>query len=532
MGGLNKKIFVLGLDGASWELLNPLMDRGIMPNLKRIVLAGTSGVLKSTIPPYTAPAWVSCATGVNPGKHGIFGFTLKKNGMEDGEFVGSTRIRVPKLWDWINSVGKTVGLINVPITYPAEPVNGFVIPCFMTPLGQKDYTYPVSIFKDFLLPIDYVINVRIAAIQNFSEEILNKTVNDIKYMSQKRYQVMEALRKAYHPDFFMIVFTCLDKIQHKFWKYLDARDRMYETSFAQASRPVIHSVYRQMDNIIGKILDESDNDTTLYIVSDHGFGPHKKNFFINKWLASNGFLKIRKTSLMRHRFLLRYMGKPDFSTRNIDIFRNPILKCINYDKSWFVGSDPYEQGIYYINKALRAEYSIQVSKLRQKLSELKDPETGKYLFEKIYHKNELYSGNYTDEAPDIVLKMKDYGYSITRGYSLRNGIFHRVVKPAGCHRPAGIFVAYGKDIAQGKKITASILDIAPTILYEMGLPVYEDMDGKVLKEIFLPGFQNSHEITYIDTHHLPRRRAAEETNYSTSEKEEIAGRLRDLGYLD
>ncbi|MFX0195062.1 MAG: alkaline phosphatase family protein [Candidatus Hodarchaeota archaeon] len=527
-----KKIVVLGLDGASWDLLDPLMEKGLMPNLKRIVGDGVSGILESTIPPYTAPAWVSCITGVNPGKHGIFGFTLKNNGVAKGEFVDSSLIRMPKLWDWINEAGKTVGLINIPITYPAGPVDGFVVPCFLTPLGKEDYTYPPSIYRDFLLPLDYVINVRIGAIQGFSEEIFVKTVNDVKYMAQRRCEVMEALRAVYNPDFLMIVFTALDKVQHKFWKYLDPRDQMYETAFAQRFRPLLLSVYEQMDGIIGRILDKLDNNSTLYIVSDHGFGPQKKNFFMNKWLANNGFLKVRKTSVIRYRFLLRSAKRLDFFARNVDVFNNPIYECVHYGKSSFIGSDPYEQGVYFIGKACDSEYSDKISKLKQKLGEVKDPETGMYLFERVYHREELYTGNHTNKAPDIILRLKDYGYNITRGFPLKNKIFNRVEKPAGCHRPAGIFVAYGKDIVPGKETSASIMDVTPTVLYEMGLPVHSEMDGKARKEIFSDSFQDSHEMTHAEAAQIPKRRVAEEIGYSDGEKEEIAGRLKDLGYLD
>lgn len=191
----SKKTFVLGLDGASWDLLNPLMDQGVMPNLQKIVEGGTSGVLQSTIPPYTAPAWVSCVTGVNPGKHGIFGFTLHDGIGGPREFVGSNYVKVPKLWHYVNDAGKTVGMINIPVTYPAELVDGFCVPGFLTPLGKEDFTYPVSIYKEFLKPIDYVINVRISQISEFSEKVFLRVIDDIKDCTQKRYEAMKALRK-------------------------------------------------------------------------------------------------------------------------------------------------------------------------------------------------------------------------------------------------------------------------------------------------------------------------------------------------
>ena len=527
-----KKVFVLGLDGATWDLLNPLMDQGMMPNLQKIVESGASGILKSTIPPYTAPAWVSCVTGVNPGKHGIFGFTMNDSAASEREFTGSNYVQVPKLWHYVNAAGRKAGMINIPVTYPAEPVDGFCVPGFLTPLGKEHFTHPVSIYKEFLKPIEYVINVRIAALCGSSEEIFLKLIDDIKSCTQKRYEAMKLLRKAYEPDFFMIVFTCMDKIQHIFWKYLDCRDPMYSTPLAQKARPHILSIYKQVDDIIGKILEDIGDDTTLYLVSDHGFGPKKKIFYTNKWLEQNGFLAMKKFSLIRHRFLLRYMKKMDFSNRNIEVFNNPIYRFINAEKSAFLGSDPYEQGIYHIGKSGPTEYWGNVAKLKQALKRLKDPSTGRFLFDDVYHRDDLYTGDYKDRAPDLIFKMADYGCDLARGFPLKNKIFTTVKKPAGCHQPDGIFAAYGDNVVKGEKINASIIDIAPTILYDMGLPVYKEMDGKVLKGLFSSGFQSSHKIEYSDI--LPQTAAetGRKAAYSVSDEQEIAGRLRDLGYLD
>lgn len=527
-----RKIFVLGLDGASWSLLNPLMDQGVMPNLQKIVRHGSSGVLQSTIPPYTAPAWVSCVTGVNPGKHGIFGFTLKSSGLSGTQFVSSQDVQVPKLWHHINNAGKTVGLINIPITYPAEPVSGFMVPCFMTPLGKQNYTHPVSIYKDFLVPMNYVINVRIAGIRHFSEDILLKTTRDIKNSTQKRYEVMQALQERYHPDFLMIVFTCMDKIQHKFWKYLYPGDPMYATPSAQKARPHLISIYRQMDDIIGEVQKKMDEHSTLYLVSDHGFGPKKKVLFVNKWLKKNGFLRVKKLGVLQHRFLSRCFKKLNFSKRNIDILDNPVHRFIDFKNSYFLGSDPYEQGIYYIGGSDGREYWDKIENLKERLLESKDPETGMPLLYKVHHRNDLYVGDYTWRAPDIVLQMNDHSVGWARGYPLRCKILTPVSGPAGIHHPAGIFAAYGRDIVPETRIDASITDVAPTILYNVGLPVPKYMDGRVLKEIFSSDFQDAYQVHYTDILPSPGEARAEDPSHSDNDKAEIARRLRDLGYFD
>lgn len=524
------KAIVLGLDGATWNLLGPYMDQGTMPNLLKIVTGGASGILSSTVPPYTAPAWVSCVTGVNPGKHGIFGF-INREGAVKKDFVGSRDVRFPKLWHFINGAGKRAGMINIPITYPAEAVQGFVIPDFLTPLGKEDYTYPVSIYKEFLKPIDYVINVRIADIQDFSGGVFLKVIDDLKSCTEKRYRAMKALEKAYSPEFLMIVFTCFDKVQHKFYKYLDPGHPMYESPEAEKVRPHLLSIYSQIDGIIGRILDDMDDDTTLYIVSDHGFCSLEKIFFINKWLHTRGYLDIRTFELLKSRFLSRYRKKGKYSSRNIDVFSPPSHNFINEDGTLFLGSDPYEQGIYYTGRPDNGEYRNAVSRLKGELNGLKDPGTGDPLFENVYHRDELYTGGFRANSPDIILKMKNYEYGFAVGFPLKNRFLREGDKPSGTHHPAGVFAAYGKGIACGVKKDASIMDIAPTVLFNMGLPVHREMDGKVLKDIFSRKFQDEHAVEYADSFN-ERNGTRGDFAYSDDEKKEITGRLRELGYFD
>ena len=183
----------------------------------------------------------------------FFGFTSKKNDLMSGDFLDSTDVQVPKIWNYINHTNRTVGLINVPITYPTEPVNGFMVPCFFTPLGKIDYTYPKSIYKEILKPLNYVINTRSFNTKNPSEGQISENIRNIKFMTKIRYKVMEKLSERYNPDFLMTVFTSPDKVQHKFWKYIDSNDPLSKTTFALKIKPLLLSVYEQVDTILGKI---------------------------------------------------------------------------------------------------------------------------------------------------------------------------------------------------------------------------------------------------------------------------------------
>jgi len=522
---------VLGLDGATWDLLNPLMDQGVMPNLQKIVDGGASGILESTVPPYTAPAWVSCLTGVNPGKHGVFGFVINKHNEIKRRFIDSSDIEAPRLWHYVNAAGKSAGMINIPVTYPPEPVRGFMVSDFLTPLGREDYTYPASIYGDYLKPMDYVINVRMGGIQNFSQNGFMRVMENIKECTLKRQKAMRELRKEFRPDFFMIVFTCMDKIQHEFYQYLDRESGLYNTTLCERMRPHLVSIYRQMDEVIGEILEEIGSHTALYIVSDHGFCSMEKHFYINKWLHGRGYLSLKKLNLIRDRFLFKYIKKASFSDRNIDVFSPPVHKYIRFKESAFLGSDPYEQAVYYIGNSGRAGYLEQVAGIKRELEELKDVSTGANLFEKVYHRDDLYTGSFKDRAPDLLLKMRDYRCGFATGYPLRNHFLLPAGKPSGTHHPAGIFAAYGAEIARGR-VNASIMDIAPTVLFNMGLPVHREMDGRPLREIFSENFLKEHITQYGNDLPAFKPGARKASIFSDGDKEEMAGRLRDLGYME
>ncbi len=128
-------IAIVGLDGATWDLAGPFMEAGEMPTLRRLVTRGVSGVLRSTTPPVTFPAWSSFMTGVNPGKHGIFDFTRRLPGTYEIAFVTSRDRRVPTIWQLLSEAGRRVAVLGVPTTYPPEAVNGIVVGGFDSPVA-------------------------------------------------------------------------------------------------------------------------------------------------------------------------------------------------------------------------------------------------------------------------------------------------------------------------------------------------------------------------------------------------------------
>lgn len=541
MSSVRNKVFVLGLDGGSWNLLQPLMDRGYMPNLQEICENGVCATLQSTQPPYTGPAWVSSFTGVNPGKHGIFGFTTSRGESTRRSLISSRNIRAIKLWQYLDKGGKISGFINVPVTYPVESLNGFMIAGFLAPQDANDITYPQDLYQNLIKELgSYIVNVKISGrVLNTEDEALD-FVNDIQFCIRKRFEALKILWHRYAPDFLMIVFNCLDKIQHKFWKFMDIEDPLYHSPMAKKLRPRLFEVYRKIDQIIEYIVKRLNNDTTLFIISDHGFGPLKKRVFINNWLKQQKLLSVKKhRAYLRKILSLTNLKNFQFSKFGIGVnLANPVDSIIDYSKTLFYSSDVYEQGIYFNSQAEEVQsgqirYEDEMKKIEGKIKALTDPKNGDCFVDDVRRRETIYWGPHVNQAPNLLLKMKNYGYLLNKSIPTRgNSILRKVTGPDGCHRSDGIFAAYGYNIDHKTDLEASIMDVTPTVLYTMDMSLPKDLDGQPLTHIFTSEFQHKTRLRFNQEDTSVQINAKNETEYSKTEEREIRSRLKELGYLD
>jgi predicted AlkP superfamily phosphohydrolase/phosphomutase len=540
----NNKVFVLGLDGATFALLLPLMEENRLPNFSKIISQGTSGVLDSTIPPVTPTAWASFMTGKNPGKHGVFGFLAQ----DRKSLINSTMIRTKKIWQLLSEKGKSIGVINVPLTYPPEEVNGFMISGFPTPSSAEKITYPENLFAELIKNIgDYAIDIN----TNYNTEKsagIEGFLKDLKYATQKRKEALFFLWDKYQPDLLMVVFESMDRIQHKLWKLLDYREPQYKSPLAVRYRDSIIECYIQLDNILGEILAKLGNNDTIFIISDHGFGGVAKNIFLNNWLYQIGLLRLKKLRLIYNYLRQKMTRKNNHDDRQDEYLLNQkdnSSDIINWRRTRAFAGNRFEQGIYIhfpeqVNIKIdpyREQYKYLIKYLKEKLLELIDPETGERMVDQVFEKEEIYKGPYLEKAPDLSVRIKNYSYLISDGISLRalitRGFSKPVTQARGFHRPEGIFIAYGKNIMEGKNITpANIMDVAPTILYALNIPVPKEMDGRVLKEIFKRDYLEVHPVNYTteevqeNLSSIHHRRI-----YSEDEEKEINARLKSLGYI-
>ena len=544
----NNRVLVIGLDGASWNVLNPLMAAGKLPNLAHLVQEGASGLLRSTIPPVTAPAWVSFSTGVNPGKHGVFSFKTRG---EDGrltDFVSSRSVRSPRLWQLLSHQGKSVTVINVPVTYPPEPVNGLMVSGMLTPGRDSQFTHP-SELRDEILSFapDYVTDVNLLTGGRTLTTVKEKLdfVGETYSAMHSRSIVARHMMTQYPWDLFMVVFVTMDRIQHVLWRYLEPGD--IPPPGQEQILPAVHDLYSSLDASIGQLIANAGQEVKVVIMSDHGFGQLHGAININRWLQKQKLLVFNEAKgnvrgwLMRLSQIIRWRSFVPESLRGR--LRAPFdqEECIDWAQTKAYSGSPIEQGIF-INTPDRRQGGIvrtsdEAERIKKEISlllpQLKDPATSMPAIEAVYDASELLTGPYVSQAPDLIYTPRDSGY-LTNAGTPDLGLFDRgdYWIEGGYHHPDGILIAQGPDVKQGIEITgANIVDVAPTILHMLNTSIPKHFDGIVLQNLFHSSFLKTHPIQFTDVSFSDGEQDAS-LPYSESESEIIHSRLRSLGYLD
>lgn len=551
------KVLVVGLDGASFKRVESWAKEGKLPNLRKMMKEGVCGPLRSMIPPSTPPAWTSFMTGKNPGNHGIFGFSKREMGAYEITVENALHIDGKTLWAVLSEHGKRVIVINVPMTYPVEKVNGILISGYLTPPGSIA-THPPELKKEIAEKVrGYRIYMKKNDPFGKNKKSVQAWLEDLYSVTRKTADVAHYLLDKYEWDFFIVVFNGTDWISHVFWRYMDPKCIGYDSDIAKEYQNAVVEYYQEIDSIIGDLTNRTNKNTVLMIMSDHGNGPAHKIFYINQWLIENGFIKLKKKKssgnmyfwlsklglkienvilfLLAHQWALK-LSK---SVWNIARMRFSILDNIDWTQTQAYGC---ESGIIINRKDREAkgivepneEYENLRDLLIEKLSTLKDQETGEKVFKQVLKREELYTGPHVDEAPDIIL-LTNPPFLFSRGIEIRRTIVRSNINflpgplQSSRHEIDGLFIATGSQIRKGKKINdVNLTDLAPTMLHTMNVPSPHDVDGRVLKEIFEPTSQWAKKKTRYLTYRESNRG---KQGFTKEEEEELKKRLKALGYL-
>lgn len=552
-----KKVLVIGLDGATFDIIKPLLISNSLPNIKRLIDNGVSSILNSTIPPMSPSAWTSFMTGKNPGKHGIFDFTQRD--YKNYRNLITSRSHESTLWGILSHYNERVCVVNVPQTYPPEKVNGVMVTGLGTP-SNHGFTHPIEIAEQ-LFRNGYKIDTEVQY-KNGQEDVFLDSIFNVSAIL-----VTESVKLIQQEiwDFSMVVLRLTDEIPHFFWRYMDSTHPLYTLNSTDRWQNAIFEAYKKADIEIGELISAANADI-VFIMSDHGFGPLHKDVYLNTWLLQQGWLNLRNvyspislmsTILRRVGFTRSNVGRTLSKVRlgwlrawlrqtlgtRANLIPNDNRRHVSDLVDW-QRTQAYSMGYIgqiYINVQgrdpqgivrLGDDYEDLCRTIVKELRDWKHPEDGLPVVDQVFLKHEIWNGKHVPDAPDIFVIMRGLTYITRESYDWPQNNEMFVVPPTGesaAHRIEGILIVAGDGIRQGEEVEKpNIIDLAPTILHLMGHPVPNDMDGRILFEIFQETSSISSSGTTTDPIHLEQ----DHSGLTEDEAKLVEERLRGLGYLD
>lgn len=444
---MNRKI-VIGVDGACWELLDEFIERGELPNFKAIKEEGSSGVLKSTLPPITVPAWASMFTGKDPGELGLYSFQYFDPDKGKMELVSSSDIKADFIWEELSPQKKSV-VINVPGTYPIRDFNGVLISGSLTPSSLSDFVYPKSLKKKVNELTDgYIIEP--STYQKSKSEIYREAMETYN----KREKLTRFLFKKEEFDLFVVVFRATDIIQHHFW---NDKEKLFK-------------VYKKIDDFLGFLLEETKEDE-IFIVSDHGFSGVKKDFKMNKWLEKQEYLDLKEKKDGKKKFFGSLLKKLYAVVKKLGLsrltikylpgkYRKKVKRMMESSKEGLNITNALEGGYIDFKKdsfTLINNQKVNVIKTRSedKKELIEKIENIEYKGEKLFEVKE--SGEVYKKAkenfPKLVVKSKS-NYTISSHLKIKE-MFSEPLEEA-THDMDGIFISNKKIKEKPESITQVI----------------------------------------------------------------------------
>ena len=517
------RVFVIGWDGATFRLAEPWLREGLLPNLQSAIERGTRAVLESTIPPVTFPAWSSMVTGYGPGRHGVFDFSRRERGTYRIRFINSRARKEPAFWNLAHDAGLRSCIVAVPTTYPPEPIQGCMISGFDSPVSTHltaKCFHPHELYTEVhrmvgAFPVAGIQEVRIG--RGWHESALAVLRETIRIKTH----VLESLLQKEQFDLVMAVYGESDTVAHHFWPYADPQSsrRWFEDS-PEHLRNAIRDIYMDLDTALGRLLRYTDSDTTVFIVSDHGFGGASDRIVhLARWLESEGYTALHPADAgwfdslkaaglaytpawLQTQFFRwaagRAAGRIESRSR-LGKYRwsktRVFSEELSYAPSLWInlrGREP--EGIVEPGP----EYEELLTELSERLLAWNDPIDGHPVVRHVHRRLDLYSGPHTEFAPDLILELEEpQGYQYTAlpsGRSKDESPVERLSQKrliggkgagmAGTHRREGIFVAAGPKIVSTTVPATSdisvlpITSVAPSVLTALGLPVPVDMEAK------------------------------------------------------
>lgn len=551
------KLVLLGWDAATWDVLQPWVQQGKLPHLARLMQRGSHMVLQSTPLPISPAAWSTLITGQNPARHGVFDWFQARPDSYDVDYVHTGQLRARPIWEYFQAAGKRIGVINLPMVYPAVPLEGVMLAGLAAPHPHATgFSYPADLIHEIEAefgpyPLITTEMFRYGREPQYIQGILKR----VEYQRRLIHYLMDQ-----HPcDCYLFVFMQTDHVQHKFWRYLDLDHPLHNRHRDAQFHDGIFLVYQALDDVLGDVVERCGPDTTCFVFSDHGAGPAHGTVFLNRWLASRGWLHLKrdaptraaswlaKTDLpLRSYRLLANMGLGQLATLVPKKLRSQALQSFHstHTIDWS-RTRAYATGYFgqiFINLQGRqpagivapgSEYEDLVAQILAGLRSLRHPHTGELLITDLHRREELLHGPYLEQSADILFSLQHYLYDSAEKFGLESTSLLGIseYENSGTHRPAGMLAVAGPGVAaRGRLAPIQAADLLPTVLALAGLPVPQHLDGSVVRAALDDA--TVQQMTYQAADAPAEAAHSSDTpQMDAAEQHQLEARLRDLGYL-
>jgi predicted AlkP superfamily phosphohydrolase/phosphomutase len=534
------RLLVVGWDGGTWSFAGPLSDAGRLPTLASLRGEGAEGVLASVPNMNSAPAWSTIATGLNPGRHGIFYFDEPVEGSYRRTVLNAGRRSGASLWRLASLAGRRVIVVNVPISFPAEAVNGVQVSGLDAPFTSvPGFAHPEhltrrypDLFRDYIIEPGAQSAIRAGRVREAKDELL-RAIDGWSSLTAR-------LMRDEPWDLAFVVFTSSDIAQHFFW--------------TEGGRDFIERVYEAQDAATGGLVQlarEQDPETNVMVLADHGGAANTRGpEFMPTWLEDQG-LQARTRPSARSRALaagFRLANRTLTRRQKLALARRlrrlreraeaeARLEGVDWERTTAYADGRRDEVL--VNLAGRepegtvseADYGRFVEELRERIQQIREIDTGRPVVASVVAREQAYRGPFVGRAPDLTIRwVLDGPFAGFRCESpeLQARMRRISANPplqTGGHHPEGMVVANGPNI-RSAELTGSLEDVTPTVLAILGVPVPDELDGRPLECL-----KDVHAEVAASSGSVDTSRSAGTSGYTAEQEEEVRRRLEDLGYL-
>jgi len=548
---VSRKVVIIALDGATFDIITPLMEGGWMPCLKKLMQKGACGPLRSTVPPVSGPAWLSLATGMKPEKTLVYDFSYRKSGSYRLQAISADDYAGKAIWDYLGRAGKRVGILNYPMWVPPYEINGFMSAGLgASPDGR--FTFPLDLKHELNRAAGGKYEL-VIGYHKVRYEDTGLFLDDLQRVLAKKLRAATHLLREKQWDLFWVVLSETDWLQHIMWRHLDESHPLYEGQSSKKFHERFKQLWRLIDETIAEFCAIVGQQTNMIILSDHGFGTNDKVCKLNVWLEREGYLVWRQKPIKALNWAKRAAYEyckaiakgiklhklvPKLYSWGVATKDQLIEKVIDHiDLERSVAFDPGHSipfGGIYINSQLVDAPQKKHELAKEIARKLGDWGNKNNVKVEIWQKNTLLADE-ANTGPELLVGINNWRCVVLKE-QLNGEILERrpySSRHTGSHRMNGIFIATGPDIQERMVDHVHIYDVAPTILYLFDQPVPSNMDGEVLREIFSSEYVQENppkfQIGIANDEGSDQTRG--DNNLTSVDEKTIQKQLKDLGYI-